>query len=87
MLILWHYVTAPWGTEKKRAIMKNKQEMWTTMILSGYSKKLCMPISEAIRQLLSSDCINYLEEYYETLHLLSNEDVICELIDMCGLKA
>ena len=39
-----------------------------------------------LRQLLSSDCINYLEEYYETLHLLSNEDVICELIDMSREK-
>ena len=64
--------------------MKNKQEMWTTMILSGYSKKMAIPISEAVRQLLSCDCIKYLEEYYETLHLLSNEDVIFELMDMAG---
>jgi hypothetical protein len=28
------------------------------------------------------DSYDYLEEYYNTLHLLSNEDVICELMDM-----
>ena len=62
--------------------MKNKQEMWTSMIISGYSKKLDISISEAARQLLSGNCLNYLEEYYSTLHLLSNDDVICELIDI-----
>ncbi|MDR1830774.1 MAG: DUF3791 domain-containing protein [Candidatus Fibromonas sp.] len=67
--------------------MKNKQEVWTAMIISGYSKKLGIPISEAAGQLLSSDCLNYLEEYYGTLHLLSNEDVICELLDMANVKA
>ena len=62
--------------------MKNAQEMWIAMIISGYSKKLDITISEAAQRLLSSDCLNYLEEYYETLHLLSNDDVICELVDM-----
>jgi len=67
--------------------MKNKQELWTAMIMSGYSKKLDITISEAARILLSTGCLNYLEEYYETLHLLSNEDVICELMDMAGTGA
>ena len=62
--------------------MKNKQEIWIAMIMSGYSKKLGILISEAAGQLLARDCFNYLEEYYETLHLLSNDDVICELMDM-----
>jgi hypothetical protein len=62
--------------------MKNKQEMWVAMIISGYSKKLGITISEAAQQLLAYDCLNYLEEFYETLHLLSNEDVICELMDI-----
>ncbi|MDR0516943.1 MAG: DUF3791 domain-containing protein [Fibromonadaceae bacterium] len=66
--------------------MKNKQEVWTAMIISGFSKKLGITISEAAGRLLSCNCIDYLEEYYETLHLLSNEDVICELIDMEGVK-
>jgi len=52
------------------------------MIMSGYSKKLNITISEAVSALLSTGCINYLEDYYETLHLLSNEDVIYELLDM-----
>ena len=64
--------------------MKNKQEVWVAMIISGYSKKLGITISEAAQQLLSYDCLNYLEEYYGTLHLLSNEDVICELMDMAA---
>ncbi|MDR2593208.1 MAG: DUF3791 domain-containing protein [Fibromonadaceae bacterium] len=62
--------------------MKNNQEVWVAMIISGYSKKLGIAISEAAQQLLDYDCLDYLEEYYETLHLLSNEDVICELMDM-----
>ena len=66
--------------------MKNKQEIWVAMIMSSYSKKQGITFSEAAQQLLSCDCLNYLEEYYETLHLLSNEDVICELIDMSGAK-
>jgi len=39
---------------------------------------------EAARQLLSANSLDYLEEYYDTLHLLSNEDVICELMDMAS---
>jgi hypothetical protein len=62
--------------------MKNKPENWTAMIMSGYSKKMNITISEAARILLSTGCLNYLEEYYETLHLLSNEDVISELSEM-----
>ena len=56
------------------------------MIISCYSKKLGITITEAARQLLFSNCLDYLEEYYETLHLLSNEDVICELIGMAEVK-
>jgi len=56
------------------------------MIISGYSKKLGITISEAARRLLSNNGIDYLEEYYNTLHLLSNEDVICELIDMAKME-
>jgi hypothetical protein len=67
--------------------MKNKQEMWIAMIISAYSKKLDITISEGAMQLLSGDCFDYLENYYETLHLLSNEDVICELMDMTGAAA
>jgi len=67
--------------------MKNKQEHWTAMIISGYSKKTSTTISEAARILLSTNCLNYLEEYYETLHLLSNEDVISELTDMTKTEA
>ena len=66
--------------------MKNKLEMWIAMIMSSYSKILNIPISEAARHLLSGNCFDYLEEYYETLHLLSNEDVVCELMDMAGTK-
>jgi len=52
------------------------------MIISGYSKKLGITMSEATQQLLSANSLDYLEECYDTLHLLSNEDVICELMDM-----
>jgi len=57
------------------------------MIISGYSKRLNITISEALKILLSASCMNYLEEYYETLHLLSNEDVINELAEMTGIEA
>ncbi|GBU26643.1 hypothetical protein R84B8_00153 [Treponema sp. R8-4-B8] len=67
--------------------MNNKQELWVSMIISGYSKRLNITISEATRVILSNGCLNYLEEYYETLHLLSNEDVISELVDMAGIGA
>ena len=67
--------------------MKNSQEVWTATIINAYSKKLGITISEAAQQLLSNDCLDYLEEYYKTLHLLSNEDVICELMDMAGVIA
>jgi len=62
--------------------VKNQQEVWTAMIISGYSKKLGITLSEAARQLLSTNCLNYLEECYNVLHLLSNDDVIDELMDM-----
>jgi len=67
--------------------MKNKQEIWTAMIISGYSKRMNISISETARILLSTGCLNYLEEYYETLHLLSNEDVIDELAEIAGTEA
>ena len=57
------------------------------MIMSGYAKKKNICISEAAQQLLSGNCLDYLEEYYETLHQLSNEDVIGELMDMIGTAA
>ncbi len=62
--------------------MKNKQEMWVAMIISGYSVKNGITMEEAAKQLLETNALNYLEEFYNTLHLLSNEDVICELTDM-----
>ena len=52
------------------------------MIISGYSKELGISFSKAAERLLSSNCIDYLEECYDTLHLLSNGNVIRELIDM-----
>jgi len=64
--------------------MKNKQENWIAMIISGYSKKMNITISETVRILLSTGCLNYLDEYYDTLHLLTNEDIISELSDMIG---
>jgi len=64
--------------------MKNKQELWVSMILSGYSKKLGIAISEAAERLLSDGGLSYLEDCYEALHTQSNEDVINELIDMAG---
>jgi len=66
--------------------MNNKQEIWTAMIMSGYSKRMNITISEAAQVLLSAGCLNYLEEYYETLHLLSNDDVINELAEMAGTQ-
>lgn len=62
--------------------MENKQEIWTAMILSGYAKEQKITISKAAEQLLADGGLNYLEEYYNTLHTLSNDDVISELIDM-----
>jgi len=52
------------------------------MIMSGYSKKKGISIADTARILISAGCLNYLEEFYGTLHLLSNEDVISELADM-----
>jgi hypothetical protein len=62
--------------------MKNKQENWVAMIISGYANNLGIAISEAAEQLLSDGRLSYLEDCYGALHLLSNEDVIIELIDM-----
>ena len=56
------------------------------MIISAYSKKMGITITEAARNLLSSGCIDYLDEYYQTLHLLSNDDVIGEMMDMAETK-
>jgi len=66
--------------------MINKQEIWITMILSGYAKKLGIVISEAAEKLLSDGGLSYLEECYEALHTQSNDDVIIELIDMGAAK-
>jgi len=52
------------------------------MIISGYAKKHWMSISEAAAQLLAAGGIDYLEECYDTLHMLSNNDVIRELTDI-----
>jgi hypothetical protein len=62
--------------------MNNKQEVWTAMIISGYSKKNGITMAKAAELLLETNTLNYLEECYDTLHLLSNDDVICELTDM-----
>jgi len=67
--------------------VKNKQEIWTAMILSAYAKKLGMAISEASERLLSDGGLSYLEDCYEALHTQSNEDVIDELIDMANARA
>jgi len=64
--------------------MINKQEIWIAMILSVYAKKLELSISESIEQLRSNGGLRYLEDYYETLHTLSNEDVVNELIEMAN---
>ena len=52
------------------------------MIISGYSVKTGKKISEALDLLLKNGGIKYLDECYSVLHLLSNDDVIDELIDM-----
>ena len=67
--------------------MKNKQEIWFTMIISAFSKKLSISITEAVKQLLACKCFIYLEEHYNTLHLLSNDDVIDELIEITGVMS
>jgi hypothetical protein len=67
--------------------MKNKHEIWTAMIISGYAQKLGITISAAAERLLADGGLRYLEEYYEPLHTQSNEDVIGELIDMPGANA
>ena len=62
--------------------MRNKQEVWTAMVISVYAKRLGVPISEAAGRLLSDGGLSYLEDCYEALHTQSNEDVVDELIDM-----
>jgi len=62
--------------------MKNQQEIWVAMILSEYAKKQGIFISEAAERLLSDGGLSYMEDCYEALHTLSNEDVVDELIDM-----
>ena len=54
------------------------------MILSDYARKRGMSISDAAGSLLSGGGLSYLEDCYETLHTLSNEDVVGELIDMAN---
>ena len=56
------------------------------MILCAFAKKQGIAISRAAEILLSDGGLNYLEEYYEVLHTMSNEDVVLELIDMAEPK-
>jgi len=62
--------------------MKNKQEFWTMMIVSGYAAKIGKTISESLDLLLKNGGIKYIDECYNVLHLLSNDDVIDELLDI-----
>ena len=62
--------------------MIDKQEIWTTMIISAFAKKKQLSVSEATRFLLQNRGIAYLTECYSTLHLLSNDDVTDELIQI-----
>jgi len=57
------------------------------MILSAYSKKLGIAISEATERLLSDGGLSYLEDCYEALHTQANDDVIDDLIDMAKQRA
>ena len=74
-----------WTKEQTRAYtedMKNKLQIWTAMILTAYSKRLGITVSETAERLLLDGGLSYLEDCYEALHTQSNEDVIDELIDM-----
>lgn len=66
--------------------MINKQEFWTMMIVSGYAAKIGKPISETLDLLLKNGGIKYMDEFYNVLHLQSNDDVIDELIDIGCIK-
>ena len=67
--------------------MVNQKEIWVAMILSVYAKRQGIPISEATGRLLADGGLSYLEDYYETLHTQSNDDVVDELIDMAKTEA
>jgi len=64
--------------------MKNKQQIWTAMILAYYAKRLGITVSQAAEKLLLDGGLAYLEDCYEALHTQSNDDVIDELIDMAA---
>ena len=57
------------------------------MIVGGYAVKTGKKISEALDLLLKNGGIKYIDECYNVLHLLSNDDVIDELIDMSNRGA
>ena len=62
--------------------MKDKQEVWTMMIISAFAKKQGLSIAAAAKLLLQNGGIEYLTDCYSTLHLLSNDDVVDELIQL-----
>jgi hypothetical protein len=62
--------------------MKDPQEIWTMMILSAFAKRQNMSLAAATRFLLQNRGVAYLADCYGTLHQLSNDDVVDELIEM-----
>ena len=52
------------------------------MIISAFAKKQGFSIAAATKLLLQNHGIDYLADCYSTLHLLSNDDVAEELIQM-----
>jgi len=62
--------------------MRDKQEIWTMMIISAFAKKQGLSIAAATKFLLQNRGIDDLADCYSTLHLLSNDDVTEELIQM-----
>ncbi|MDR1862254.1 MAG: DUF3791 domain-containing protein [Candidatus Ancillula sp.] len=64
--------------------IKFKQEHWVAMIISGFAEKKGLNIPDATDRLLNHEGMEYLEECYETLHQLSNDEVINDLIAITG---
>ena len=64
--------------------MKDQQEIWTMMIISAFAKKQGLSVAAATKFLLQNGGIDYLADCYSTLHLLSHDDVVDELIQMTG---
>ena len=62
--------------------MTDTQEIWTMMIISAFAKRQNMSLAAATRFLLQNCGISFLTDCYNTLHLLSNDDVTDELIQM-----